>query len=56
MYLFFDLGSTLIDESLCDRQLILDTVDGLIIPAPETEEGADKKLDFVPRFFFPAEW
>ena len=35
MYLFFDLGSTLIDESLCDRQSILDTVAGSAITAEE---------------------
>ena len=30
-FLFFDLGSTLIDESLCDHQSILDTVAGSAI-------------------------
>ena len=37
MYLFFDLGSTLIDESLCDQQYILDTVAGSAITAEKYE-------------------
>ena len=37
MYLFFDLGSTLIDESLCERQSILDTVAGSAITVEEYE-------------------
>ena len=46
MYLFFDLGSTLIDESLCDRQSILDTVAGSAIIAKEYE---DKLREFAGR-------
>ena len=34
-WLYFDLGSTLIDESLCDRQRILDTTDGSAYLAEE---------------------
>lgn len=46
MYLFFDLGSTLIDESLCDRQSILDTVAGSAITVEEYE---DKLWEFAGR-------
>ena len=46
MYLFFDLGSTLIDESLCDRQSILDTIAGSSITAKEFE---DKLREFAGR-------
>ena len=37
MFLFFDLGSTLIDESLCDYQSIMDIVAGSAITVEEYE-------------------
>lgn len=46
MHLFFDLGSTLIDESLCDHQSILDSVANSSITAKEYE---DKLKEFAKR-------
>lgn len=39
MYIFFDLGSTLVDETLCEHQRVLDTVAGTSV-SPGTFEEA----------------
>ena len=38
MYIFFDLGSTLVDETLCERQRVLDTVAGTAVSPAAFEE------------------